>query len=128
MTHRPSIVRAVESSLQDCQPQDRDGAAVALVMRYAILIDDAFVLAFELTAAHNKAVAAGSDATASNLARLRARVDEIQVIDQLGPKLLAALGALTMTPASRAAGGKTSGTTARTPAAVALGKLRAVRD
>jgi hypothetical protein len=124
---RPNLVRAVRASLKDCQILDRDGAAVALVLRYALVIDESAALVSELATSHADAVAAGDDNAAANLARLRARVEEAQIIDQLGPKLLSALAALAMTPVSRAAGTRGGISGVQTPAAAALDRLRAVR-
>lgn len=101
----------------------RDSAAVALAKRYAALIEGA-----EATARELGAVDAEDETTAQTVARLKARVEAQAVASDLGPKLLAVLAALSMTPQARA--GTTKGQTpgAGTPAADALARLRAERS
>lgn len=73
MSGQRSVAAAVSRALRDAPLLPRDAVAVALVSRYATLLDAA-----------------------------RGRSDEPAVASDLGPKLLAGLAALGMTPSSRA--------------------------
>lgn len=118
----PSITRAVNRALRDTQNLDRDAGAVALVRRYAYLIDEAQTLAAELSKLRTD-----DDDLVVTLHRLRAKVDAQTVASDLGPKLLAALASLGMTPAARASSTKGGTPGVGNPAADALARLRAVR-
>lgn len=118
----PSLSRAVTAALKDAQFLTRDGATVALVRRYATLIEDAEAVAQELADAQ-----CDDESTAATVARLRAKVDAQTVASDLGPKLLAALAALGMTPAARASVTKGGTPGATTPQGDALSRLRAER-
>ena len=93
MTVRGSISRAVTSALKDAQLPPRDAAGVALVKRYAAILDT--------------------------------YGDDPAMVGDLGPKLLAALTALGLTAAGRAAKGGSSGVAA---VAGKLDELRARRE
>ena len=73
MTRSPSIVRALAASLRASPPAAGDQAIAALAKRYAQTIEDAY----------------GEDG-------------ELDVLTDLGPKLLAVLDALGLTPKARA--------------------------
>jgi len=100
----------------------RDTGASALARRYAALIDRAERVAEELAALRPE-----DESQAAAIARLRSLVEAQQVASDLGPKLLAALAALAMTPASRAAGGKGGRSDVASGPADALARLRAER-
>ena len=121
-TRSPSITRALAGSLRDTTFMERDRGAVALARRYAFLIEDAAAVAVEL-----ERVRPEDETTAQVLARLRARVDAMAVASDLGPKLLAALTSLGMTPAARAANTKGGTPDVGNPAGDALARLRATR-
>ncbi len=121
-TRSPSITRALSGSLRDTQFLERDRGAVALARRYAALIEDAAGVAEELERLRPE-----DETTAAAVARLKARVDAQAVASDLGPKLLAALTALGMTPASRAANTKGGTPDVGNPAGDALARLRAAR-
>lgn len=97
-TRPPSITRALTAALKAAGQDPTDGAAVALARRYAAHLDRAEQLAEELAG-----LRAEDDDQAKVLAALRARVDALTVAGDLGPKLLAALTALKLTPAARSA-------------------------
>lgn len=118
----PSIALALTRALRDTQPLQRDQATVALARRYAALIEEAQSIATEL----DRMVPEG-DAQAKRIRALAAKVESQSVASDLGPKLLAALTALGMNPAGRAAGMKGGSPGASDPAADALARLRAVR-
>lgn len=119
----PKLGRAVASALRDAQTLPRDAAAVSLVKRYAALIDRAEELAEALDG-----VRAEDEVEARLLAALRVKVEAQAVASDLGPKLLAALAALGMTPAARSAVSKGGAPDVRSSAADdALARLRAKR-
>jgi hypothetical protein len=119
-TTSPRIGRALSAALKAAPPEPRDNATVALAKRYAALMDDV-----ERTAAELAELRADDESTAAALARLRARVDGYAVAAELGPKLLAALAALGLTPAARAvAKGGAPGGTQQSGPADALARLR----
>ncbi len=118
----PRLDLALTRSLRDAQFLTRDGATVALARRYAALIEEAEQVAQELDAVRPE-----DEGTAAVVARLKAKVDAQQVAADLGPKLLAALAALGMSPQSRAATTKGGVPGAGNPAGDALARLRAER-
>jgi hypothetical protein len=118
----PSIARALSAALRDTQFLERDRGTVALARRYAALIEEAAAVAEEL-----ERVIPEDESTAQQLARLRSRCDAMTVASDLGPKLLAALTALGMTPAARAASTKGGTPDVGNPAGDALARLRAAR-
>lgn len=115
----PAMTKAVAAALRDAEFLARDQGTVALAKRYAQLIDEA-----EEIAAALDGVEPGGDYESNLLAKLKARVDAYAVASELGPKLLAALAALAMTPQSRAANGKGTVNKVASPAADALAALR----
>ena len=123
MTRSPSLSRSVASALGDAQFLTRDGAAVALVKRYAALIEDAEAVALELDG-----LKAEDEPAAATLGRLRAKVEAQAVASDLGPKLLAALTSLGMTPQARAATTKGGTPGVSNPAGDALARLRSSRS
>lgn len=77
MTALPDhLAEAVERAITSADLEDRDSGAVALVRRYAHLLDEA-----------------------------RGRADEAELYGDLGPKLLVALTSLGLTLAGRVRGG-----------------------
>jgi hypothetical protein len=99
----PSVVRALASATRAAQPGPGDAATVALAKAYADLIDRAARLAVEADALLEAARAAGDDGLVLVASKLRAELDLRAAVSDLGPKLLAALGELRMTPKARAA-------------------------
>ena len=91
-----SMVEAVSAAVSASQAKPGDEAAVALALHYARLIDDA-----EAVAAALADVVPEGDHEAGVLWRLKAKVDAHTVASDLGPKLLAALTALGLTPVAR---------------------------
>jgi hypothetical protein len=117
---RPNLRLSLSRSLKDVQILARDQTTAALAKRYAMLIDEAELLAAELDA-----IELTDESTAQTVARLAARIQVYTVVSDLGPKLLATLGALGMHPQARASKGEGGGVTgARTPAVDALARLR----
>lgn len=107
-----SLEYAVSESLKDLQLSERDRSTAELARRYARLIDDAQPAAKyrqHLTAMHRaldmlatlEPLAAGE--AAEHFAKIADALAAHSVASDLGPKLLAALTALGMTPASRSA-------------------------
>jgi phage shock protein A len=106
-------------ALKDTQFLSRDLTNVALAKRYAALMDDAAALAAELDK-----VETNSESMALTLKRLRAKVEAHAVVSDLGPKLLAALSALGMTPSARAGLPKAVATVAPSTSTRTLARLR----
>ncbi len=117
----PSITRALQAALRASQHSGGDAAAVALAARYAALLDRAEELAAEAADLRPE-----TDDQAKRLATLAAKVDALTVASDLGPKLLAALAALRLTPAARSAIVEGREVTSARPNPVA--RLRAVHD
>ncbi len=110
---------AVARALRDAPLLPRDAGGVALVKRYAALIDQA-----ELLAEAAELIEPADEDQARRLAALARAVDAQQVASDLGPKLLAALTALGMTQAGRSVKGGGQGVTGVTGK---LDELRARR-
>lgn len=115
----PRLELAVTRSLQDVPKLPRDAAAVALARRYARVIDDAQRVAEELDG-----MTPDTDAQAEAIRRLAAKVEAHSVVSDIGPKLLAALNSLGMTPQARSSTQKGDRPNAQSPAAAALAALR----
>jgi hypothetical protein len=104
-------------SLKDATILERDRSIAALARQYARLIDDAAPVARYadplrvLTAAVAVLGSLGVDTSKAGdaLRKITIALGEHSVASDLGPKLLAALTALGMTPASRGTGGGAGG-------------------
>lgn len=107
MTRRrtPSVLTALNAALSTTPPADQDAAAVALAKRYALELDDAAVISTRMTKALRRLHKAEDvdDDLFEQFEALAARIEETHVAALIGPKLLAALEQLNMTPASRKA-------------------------
>ncbi|HZN70145.1 MAG TPA: hypothetical protein VFC00_00445 [Micromonosporaceae bacterium] len=118
--------RAVAAALKAAGPPPADAAAVALVKRYAALIDEATprsVYAEHLRGL--RAAVSGNEAAAKHLQRVEDALGAHSVASDLGPKLLAALTALGLTAAGR---GGVKGGPGVSAVAGKLDELRARRD
>lgn len=127
MSAEGPITRAVRAALRDAPLLPRDTAAVALAKRYAALLDDAapdakygeplrlIAAALPMDDQVEKAFRKVADALAQH-----------SVASDLGPKLLAVLASLGMTPAGRGVKGGAQGGPA--PVASKLDELRARRE
>jgi len=118
------MLRAVSSALDKAAPDRQDAGAVALARHYARLIDDAAPAAkYRKDLARLAAVveddpyAAGPGGSGEALDKVRDALAQHSVASDLGPKLLAALAALGLTPAARKAAtkGSTDGGAGTTP-------------
>jgi hypothetical protein len=96
-----SVARDVEAALGEAQPADRDAGAVALARRYAYLIDEAAPAANYGEPLRVLRAAVHTRDEHQALQRITDALSAHSVASDLGPKLLAALAALGMTPASR---------------------------
>lgn len=107
MTRRrtPSVLAALDAALESAPPADQDTATVALAKRYALELDDAAVISTRMTKALRRLHKAEDvdDDLFEQFEALAARIEETHVAALIGPKLLAALEQLNMTPASRKA-------------------------
>lgn len=103
MTAGP-LARALNAALRDAPTLKRDGATVALAKRYAALIDEsapASKYREPLTLIKNALPA--DDQIEAAFRRIVDALSAHSVASDMGPKLLAALTALGMTPAGRGA-------------------------
>lgn len=112
-TPRGTIATALEAALDHAEQDDADGATVALARRYARELDEAAVVSAAITKALRELGAVNYDLHDKFLA-LAARIEEAAVAASIGPKLLAALEQLQMTPRARAAVVKGGGGNATT--------------
>lgn len=112
---RSPVLPGVRASLADAKLGEQDGAAAALALRYAELLDDAAVERQYTKAVERiDRVVAGAADNMSQVAgqqvldswdRIRSALAEHSTASDMGPKLLATLTALGLTPAGRAAKG-----------------------
>lgn len=122
------IDTALGATLDALNLTDRDRGARALALAYARRIDDATATA---AAAADIDLTDASTPITRRVTALRQRVDAVTILDQLGPKLLAALEALGATPRAAAAlTGKPGpgGQATAPPPQTALERLRAKRQ
>ena len=109
------IRRALLTSLRAAAVDPRDGATVALAKRLAVLLDEAAprsTYTEPLLQLERLVAAVGDDEQQRAFRRVRDALGSHSVASDLGPKYLAALGALGLTPAARGAkgGGQGGGT------------------
>jgi len=134
MTERrstPSVLNALNAALTSAPAADQDAATVALAKRYALELDDAAVVSVAMTKAlrqlgHRVSEGAVDAELFEKFETLAARIEEVHVAATVGPKLLAALTELQMTPKARnavAAGGG-----APSAGSTALDQLRERRE
>ena len=124
----PSVLNALQTALKASPPPDCDAATVALAKRYALELDDSSVIS---TAAQKALrdlmqVEEIDDEVFEKFEALAARIEETHVAALIGPKFLAVLEQLNLTPKARNAvltpGGGGGGDGGATP----LGHLRAL--
>jgi hypothetical protein len=94
----PSLVNAVTSGLRTAPTDKADSGTIALVKRYAWMIEEAA----EIAEAASLLEPEDND-TAELIRGLTRRVEAMDVLSNLGPRLLAGLTELGMTPKARAA-------------------------
>lgn len=99
-----AIAETLSAALAALERRPEDEAAVALAERYAAAMDEAAEL---VAAAEGLAeeLPAGDEHARKRLAALAAKVEARVVLADLGPKMLAVLAELGMTPRARAGGG-----------------------
>ena len=105
MTRRrtPSVLTALNTALRAQPPANADAATVALAKRYALELDDSAVISKALAKALRKLEASDGPAELyDEIYTLATRIEEVHVAALVGPKLLAALEQLQMTPKARA--------------------------
>jgi hypothetical protein len=124
MTVRGPLERAVRSAVRAQQLTPADRAAVELAATYARRIDAGQDLEYR-TARLLDRVADLDAELADEVDRLRVATSMANTTATFGPKLLAALDALALTPRARAA--ITKGVTGDKPAADPIDELRARR-
>ena len=124
MPTRPGpLEKGVIASLSETPILGRDAAAAALARRYARLIDDAAVAArYDEPLRKIRDALPDDDGVAEAYHKIVVALSEHSTTSDLGPKLLAALAACGMTPASRIAKNGGPG------APVVSDELRALRD
>jgi hypothetical protein len=102
MTDGPAQ-KALRASLRGWTPSDRDGAAIALARRYAILLDAAALPASYRPALDRIARVVTAKADVNAVAKIRDALAAHTVASDLGPKYLACLVQLGLTPGARGA-------------------------
>lgn len=129
VTAGDSLEAAVRAAVEAAPVRPQDAGAVALVYRYAALIDEATPTS--VYARHVRNVARALDQADEDAVESMRKIEDAlgahSVASDLGPKLLAALTALGLTLAGRGAGGKVGGPGVGTGSAK-LDELRARRD
>jgi hypothetical protein len=130
VTARAPMTRAVATALREAKPEKLDAGAVQLARKYAGLIDNAAVAAKyrkSLEAVRSALLASESieaEDALEHFGKITDALAEHSVASDLGPKLLAVLTSLGLTPAGRGAKGGQNGAPA---AASALDELKARR-
>ena len=94
---------ALDQALTGAKMQSEDASAVRLARHYAYLLDRAAPASKYAKALEWLADVADGDEGAKHAETIRTALSEHSVASDLGPKLLAALTALGMTPAARGA-------------------------
>ena len=123
MPTRPGpLEKGVISSLSETPILGRDAAAAALARRYAHLIDQSAAARYDEPLRKIRDALPDDDGVAEAYHKIVVALSEHSTTSDLGPKLLAALAACGMTPASRIAKNGGSG------APVVSDELRALRD
>jgi hypothetical protein len=133
VTARAPMTAAVAAALRANKPEHRDAGAVQLAREYAGLIDNATIAAKYRPHINGLRLAldelamldplGGADKAIEALEKIADALGEHSVASDLGPKLLATLTALGLTPAGRGAKGGQNGA----PAANPLDELKARR-
>lgn len=102
-TTTPSVLTALNAALRVSKPEGQDAATVALAKRYALELDEAVVISVKMTKALRRlADCDGVDAELfEQFEALAARIEATHVSATIGPKLLAALEQLHLTPKAR---------------------------
>ena len=95
------LVEIVTAAAAGLKPDDRDGAALALALTYAGLIDNAAPAG--KYAAALRWLRTSDDVPSTHQRTIVAALSAHSVASDLGPKLLAALESLQLTPRARAA-------------------------
>lgn len=97
------MLTALNAALRAQPPAATDAATVALAKRYALELDDSAVISTALAKTLRKlAKVEGTVELYDEILKLATRIEEVHVAALVGPKLLAALSELRMTPNSRA--------------------------
>jgi len=123
----PSILTALNTAIRETTPPKSDAATVALAKRYAAELDGAAVVSTRMAKALRQLARSEVDVELyETFEALAARIEEVHVAATVGPKLLAALEQLQLTPAARrtvaqGGGGASAGSSA-------LDQLRARRE
>jgi hypothetical protein len=96
------VLTALHTALRSRTPADADAATVALAKRYALELDDSATISRSLAKTLRKVARAGlDDELYDELLALTVRIEEVHVAAVVGPKLLAALEQLQLTPKAR---------------------------
>jgi hypothetical protein len=129
VTARAPMTRAVAAALRQAKPEKLDAGAVQLAREYAALIDNAAVAAkyraplMAIRRAIDCAEEYDNRDALEAFNKISDALAEHSVASDLGPKLLATLTSLGLTPAGRGAKGGQNGA----PAANPLDELKARR-
>lgn len=119
---------ALEAALAALPLLGQDGAAVALARRYADDMDEAAVVSTGAARLLEEAGDLLPEAAYERLRALAARVEQTTVLATLGPKYLAVLAELGMSPRARADVTRKGGVPGDPPADNPLARYRAERN
>lgn len=95
------MLTALNTALRARTPADADAAAVALAKRYALELDDSGTISRAMAKTLRKVLQSGQDELYDELLGLAVRIEEVHVAATVGPRLLAALEQLQLTPKAR---------------------------
>ena len=123
----PSVLTALHTALRARTPSDADAATVALAKRYALELDDAATISRDVAKVLREILQSGQDDLYDKLVVLAIRIEEVNVAATIGPKLLAALDQLQLTPKARSGVVQAGKTTSADPGRSALDELRGRR-
>lgn len=120
----PSVLNALHTALRARTPADADAAAVALAKRYALELDDSAPISKALVKILRRLEQEGRHDEYDELLDLAVRIEEVHVAAMVGPKLLAALESLQLTPKARGGVLQGGGTPNADAGTAALDELR----
>jgi hypothetical protein len=122
------VLTALHTALRARTPADADAATVALAKRYALELDDSATISRAMAKTLRKVLQSGQDELYDELLALATRIEEVHVAAVVGPKLLAALEQLQLTPKARSGVLQGGGVPDAGTGKSALDELRARRE
>lgn len=118
------MLTALHTSLRAKPPAEADSATVALAKRYALELDDSAPISKAMVKILRRLQQEERHDEYDELLDLATRIEEVHVAALVGPKLLAALESLQLTPKARTGVLQGGGTPDADPGTTALDELR----